>query len=227
MEKKNNQRARALADAVRKGKSEGKTLTEIFGEYGAQNNLARGSVRNAYYELVRKSRNEAFSAKYLDGETLTAQEVHAFGAEEERTLVKTVLLGKRDGRSARSVIYELAGGDAKLALRFQNKYRNVLKMKPALVRSLVEEIQAESGSAFNPLSDPAPRLKGTQLRRLQSEINALVERISDSVRAENERLKARVKALESENAELTAALGEDGGKAAGYFREKSEKTILN
>lgn len=227
MEKKNEKRARALADAVQKGKSEGKTLTEIFGEYGAQNGLARGSVRNAYYDLVRKSRNEAFSAKYLNGEVLTAQEVRTFGAEEERTLVKTILLGKRDGRSARSVIFDLAGGDAKLALRFQNKYRNVLRTKPALVRSLVEEIQAEGGAAFYPLTDPAPRFRGSQLKRLQSEINALVERISDSVRAENERLKERVKALESENAELTAALGEEGGKAADYFRNQGEKTILN
>lgn len=99
-------------------------------------NTARRTVLRAeacgtpYYDLVRKSRNEAFSAKYLNGEVLTAQEVRAFGAEEERTLVKTILLGKRDGRSARSVIFDLAAGDAKLALRFQNKYRNVLKTSP-------------------------------------------------------------------------------------------------
>ncbi len=226
MEKKNEKRARALADAVRKGKEDGKTLTEIFEEYGAQNGLASGSVRNAYYELVKKSRNEAFSAKYLNGERLTAQEVRLFGEEEERTLVKTILLGKRDGRSARSVIFDLAGGDRKLALRFQNKYRNVLRAKPVLIHSLVEEIRAESGAAFDPLLDSSPRFRGTQLKRLQSEINALVERISDGVRAENERLKARVRTLEVENAELTAALSA-GGKTADYFKNKGEKNVLN
>ena len=111
MEKKNDKRARDLADAVRKGKEEGKSLTEIFAEYGEKNGLARGSVRNAYYELVKKSRSDAFAEKYLGGERLTAQEIRSFGTEEERTLVKTVLLGKRDGRSARSVNFELSGGD--------------------------------------------------------------------------------------------------------------------
>ena len=149
MEKKNDKRARDLADAVRKGKEEGKSLTEIFAEYGEKNGLARGSVRNAYYELVKKSRSDAFAEKYLGGERLTAQEIRSFGAEEERTLVKTVLLGKRDGRSARSVIFELSGGDPKLALRFQNKYRNVLRSKPQLIRELVEEIRAESGIPFH------------------------------------------------------------------------------
>ena len=70
-------------------------------------------------------------------------------------------------------------------------------------------------------------LSPSQLKNLQSEINALVERISDGVRAENERLKERVRALESENAELTAALGEDGSRAAEFFGKKSGKNILN
>ena len=219
MEKKNDKRARDLADAVRKGKEEGKSLTEIFAEYGEKNGLARGSVRNAYYELVKKSRSDAFAEKYLGGERLTAQEIRSFGTEEERTLVKTVLLGKRDGRSARSVIFELSGGDPKLALRFQNK--------PQLIRELVEEIRAESGIPFDALTDVSPRFRESQLKKLQSEINALVQRISDGVRAENERLKERVRALESENAELTAALGEDGSRAAEFFGKKSGKNILN
>lgn len=223
MEKKNDKRARDLADAVRKGKEEGKSLTGIFAEYGEKNGLARGSVRNAYYELVKKSRSDAFAEKYLGGERLTAQEIRSFGAEEERTLVKTVLLGKRD----RSVIFELSGGDPKLALRFQNKYRNVLRSKPQLIRELVEEIRAESGIPFDALTDVSPRFRESQLKKLQSEINALVERISDGVRAENERLKERVRALESENAELTAALGEDGSRAAEFFGKKSGKNILN
>ena len=227
MEKKNDKRARDLADAVRKGKEEGKSLTEKFAEYGEKNGLARGSVRNAYYELVKKSRSDAFAEKYLGGERLTAQEIRSFGTEEERTLVKTVLLGKRDGRSARSVIFELSGGDPKLALRFQNKYRNVLRSKPQLIRELVEEIRAESGIPFDALTDVSPRFRESQLKKLQSEINALVERISDGVRAENERLKERVRALESENAELTAALGEDGSRAAEFFGKKSGKNILN
>ena len=111
MEKKNDKRARDLADAVRKGKEEGKSLTEIFAEYGEKNGLARGSVRNAYYELVKKSRSDAFAEKYLGGERLTAQEIRSFGAEEERTLVKTVLwasaTGARRGASSLSFRAEI------------------------------------------------------------------------------------------------------------------------
>jgi hypothetical protein len=90
-------------------------------------------------------------------------------------------------------------------LRLQNKYRNTLKKEPGRIA----EIAAELG-----LDEEVERLKRTEKstvgqstrlperdflrRRLESEINALYDRLAQALKTENERLRAENEMLKEQ-----------------------------
>jgi len=118
----------ALLDFL--GKREGEPLSRVFSAFAEKSGKSKGTVRNMYYAIARKSREDAeFADKYLGGKPFEVQKVAEFNDVEERDLVKKVLEGKRKGKSVRAVIATMSGGDEKLALRYQNKYRNIIKNK--------------------------------------------------------------------------------------------------
>ncbi|MBQ5929610.1 MAG: hypothetical protein IIX02_02355, partial [Clostridia bacterium] len=51
----------------------------------------------------------------------------AFTEEEADAALRSILAEKSKGMSVRRAIFNLSGGDDKLMLRLQNKYRNTLK----------------------------------------------------------------------------------------------------
>ena len=56
--------------------------------------------------------------------------------------MEQVLTARAQGQSVRSCLQSLAGGDHSLMLRYQNKYRAVLKSRPEYVQKLVEALNA-------------------------------------------------------------------------------------
>ena len=54
-----------------------------------------------------------------------------FTEPEVEQLVENVLRGRAKGQSVRACLQELSGGDHSLMLRYQNKYRSVLKNRPS------------------------------------------------------------------------------------------------
>lgn len=159
------------------------------------------------------------------------QKISEFKDEEERELVKKILLGKKEGKSARKIIGELSDGDEKTALRYQNKYRNVLKNKQPLVGEIAAEIRAESGVFVDPvgIKSNTRLVPDTMLRRLQNEINSLLDRVTGKLKQENAYLRERLGELEVENIRLKNVLygGEDGKKAVSWFLNNKEKNMLN
>ena len=69
----------------------------------------------------------------------------------------------------RAAIFELSGGDAKTALRLQNKYRSVLKTH----RDVVESVMAELDSRGTAYFDPYRKDKDDNFGRLTEYIAAL------------------------------------------------------
>ena len=207
----------------------GRPLSRVFEEFANETGKSKGTVRNMYYALARKSReDENFTEKYLGGKPITVQKISEFAESEERELVKRVLLGRKEGKSARRIIRELADGDEKKALRFQNKYRNVLKRNQPLLGELSEEIRAESGVSPETIGirSNTKIVSDVMLRRLQNEINALIERISGKLKRENACLRSRLGELEVENMRLRNILyGE--GKAARYFTKNEEEKLMH
>lgn len=211
---------------------EGESLSKVFAAFGERYGKSKGTVRNMYYALAKKSReDEDFAEKYLGGKPLAVQKIAEFDKDEERKLVKNIIDGKRKGKSVRAVINELAGGDQKLALRYQNKYRNVIKSKQSLTAEIVTEIHRENGGVYDPVGLRETRVPVSELqfKRLQKEINGLVDKLTGKLKKENMYLKSRLNEVEIENIRLKNVLygGEGGKKAAAFFKNDIDKNILN
>ena len=208
------------------------SLSETFERYGVLNGKAKGTVRNLYYALAKKSNEDAeFCHKYLDGKPLAVGKIVEFNSCEETTLIKRILIAKNEGRSVRGAIMELSGGDGKTALRYQNKFRNAIKNKPELIANIISEMKKDGKTVGD--IEQSKRVEEivpeVQFRRLKSEINGMVNRISLKIRKENEYLKERVGVLERENIKLLSLLygGEKPIDARKFLISKKGKEFMN
>ena len=80
------------------------------------------------------------------------------------------------------------GGDERLMLRIQNKYRNLLKKQPERVAKFAREAGI-------------PEEKSFLQRKLEREIDMLYARLSEELRKENAALKAELEKLRRERGE--------------------------
>ncbi len=182
--------AKELVDYIAAGKKEGKALSYLFASFGKEHGRARGSVRNYYYTLL-KQRGDERVVRLLDGTDLSVEKIRAFSEEETDAALRSILAEKAKGMSVRRAIRNVAMGDEKLTLRLQNKYRNLLKKQPDRVKRIAESL------GLDPVSAPPSRPARSHLqRRLEEEIDALLERLTGELKAENERLKERIAYLE-------------------------------
>ncbi len=208
------------------------SLSSIFEEYGALNGKAKGTVRNLYYALAKKSiEDKDFCQNHLGGKPIKISKSKEFDEKEEKLLIKHILESKTGGSSVRSVIMQMADGDAKLALRYQNKFRNAVKFKPQLISQIVNEIKSEGKPvSFNLEKKPnASIISEHQFDKLKFEIDGLVQRISLKIQKENEYLRQRIGVLENENLKLIALLygSESAGDARKFFKSNTKKQFIN
>lgn len=187
--------AKSLVEYIWEGKQAGKTLTYLFTTYGAAHGRARGSVRNYYYALMKNRKKDERVVKLLDGKQLSVEQIREFTEEETDSVLRSILKEKSKGVSVRRAICNLAKGDDKLMLRLQNKYRNILKKQP----ERIEAIAAELGIR--------PTEKSFLQRRLETEINALYDRLTQSLKEENVRLSNENIRLRRENEALKRRAG--------------------
>lgn len=54
-----------------------------------------------------------------------------------------MLIGRGQGQSVRACVTQLAGGDRAGMLRYQNKYRSILKNKPEMLMEVAQELRME------------------------------------------------------------------------------------
>lgn len=179
--------ARELVKYVSDGKKKGQTLTGLFAGYAAKTGRAKGSVRNYYYALLR-STGDARVKQLLRGKNLRAEKIIPFSEEETDKMLREILTQKQKGISVRRAVLNLSGGDDKLMLRYQNKYRNVLARQPERIQRLMKECGLSQ-------SDGARE-------RLEAEINGLYDRLAESLKSENKKLAEIIKKLTDENALL-------------------------
>lgn len=180
--------AQSLVKFVCEGKGQGKTLTRIFEEYAKNSGRAKGSVRNYYYALL-KSTDNAEVREILKDTRLKAEDIRPFTDEETDKILKAILNERSRGVSVRRAVLNLAGGDDKLMLRYQNKYRNVAGKQPERIERLMRECGLKNGA------------DETQ-RRIEEEINGLYDKLAASLKEENKRLTVLIKRLTDENALL-------------------------
>lgn len=202
------------------------TPTRIFKEYSMQSGKSKGTVRNMYYALAKLTKeNEQFRDTYLNGKELNVGKIEGFSNGEDLELVKRVLKLKNEGLSIRKAVNKLADGDAKLALRYMNKYRSTLKNKPQIIDLAIKELGIKKERIAPEIRNSEMMVIEVQIAKVKKEINNLVLRISENLRKENEYLKGRVCLLELQNLKLNNLLyGEKSNSALKYFTKSSEQT---
>ncbi|MCL1965403.1 MAG: hypothetical protein FWF69_10180 [Firmicutes bacterium] len=130
-----------LREAVLTAGGSGEPLRGVFERIG--NTLGRkpNSVRNYYYACLKRENAESVPH---------AAPFETFTAEEVRELVRKVLTARGQGISVRACVQNLSGGDRRLMLRYQNKYRSVLKTRPGLIREIMAEMETDGEPVFDP-----------------------------------------------------------------------------
>ncbi len=185
--------AKRLVKYITDGKKAGAPLSGLFAEYAKKTGRAKGSVRNYYYALLRSTGDERVK-NMLSGTDLKAEKIIPFSELETDKILKDILVQKSKGVSVRKAVMNLAGGDGKLMLRYQNKYRNVLAKQP----ERLERIAAECGITGGGTDEVR--------KRIESEINGLYDRLANSLKEENKKLTTLIKRLTDENALLRLKL---------------------
>lgn len=122
-----------LFSAVNEAADKGTPLRDVFADVGVRLARKPNSIRNFYYARVRET--PQLCARQAPFRAFTQEELHQ--------LLRSVLIGRGQGESVRACVTRLAGGDRAGMLRYQNKYRSILKNKPEMLLAVAEELRAE------------------------------------------------------------------------------------
>ena len=122
-----------LFSAVSEAAENGRPLRDVFAQVGAALSRKPNSIRNFYYARVRET--PQLAARQTPFRSFTDDEV--------RQLLRQVLIGRGRGQSVRACVTQMAGGDRAGMLRYQNKYRSILKNKPELLLEVAQELRME------------------------------------------------------------------------------------
>lgn len=199
-----------LIDYVKE--NENKDLSKIFKEYALISGRAQGSVRNYYYKTVNEcQRNEKLRQELGVSKDMFPAFIKEFLNSEAEDLLKYILKGVAEGKSVRSVISTLSKGNEKLALRYQNKYRNLLKNDRELVLKIASTIVDKNGVTVNPYKN---QVEKSEYEKLEMEIDGLIKRLLKGLKEENESLREKNSFLTKENEKLKEIFKK-------YMREKN------
>ncbi|MDR2505279.1 MAG: hypothetical protein LBD16_04150 [Oscillospiraceae bacterium] len=129
-----------LTNAIKNANQTGEPLRGVFVRMAQTLARKPDSIRNFYYAQLKK----------LDDES-RARSVpfKPFQEEEMRELLRQILQGVASGKSVRSCVTQMAQGDKSRMLRYQNKYRNLVKSRPDMVEEISEQIGINSAGAIS------------------------------------------------------------------------------
>lgn len=135
-----------LLGEVRKAESEGCPLKAVFDKVAMITGRKPNSIRNYYYMKIRQSQE-------LD---IKISSFIPFTEQEVKELMIHTLTRQYTGRSVRSIMLEMAGGDKKNMLRYQNKYRSIIKNSPEYVSAIIAELKEKNVPCYNPYEKASP-----------------------------------------------------------------------
>lgn len=200
MAKMTQTQIKQLMDLAYQAKNKGESLSKVFEDFARQTGRAQGSIRNVYYSSLKQtSSDEKYKKSVLGEKDLSVAKIISFEDYETDYLLEKILTGVTFGKSVRRVISEMTE-NPKLALRYQNKYRNVIRFDRQRVQAVREKIIEDYGKCYDPYKESAQ--SDVLLAKLKREINSLCERIALEQREENQKLKQKIQELEKERNEL-------------------------
>ncbi|MBR6668437.1 MAG: hypothetical protein IKL25_08785 [Clostridia bacterium] len=131
-----------LFTAVKEANAAGAPLRSVFESLSGDLGRKPNSIRNYYYACLRQQPDAAQRAPAF----------RPFTPEETHELLRQVLIARGKGVSVRACVMSLAQGSHSQMLRYQNKYRTILKTRPELIAQVCEELKQEG----LPCPDVAP-----------------------------------------------------------------------
>ena len=188
------QEIEALQKSIDEAEKTGESLRSVFDRLSRELGRKPNSIRNFYYAQIR-TQDGGENGRSLPFETFSPGEVEH--------LVESVLTARAQGMSVRACVRRLADGDRTRMLRYQNKYRTLLKHRPEMIEAVREELRRE-GLPYpkEPMLDRADAAfcdpEDTAAARLMAEpcVSAMLEGIKEllrrAARAEEARDKQRV-----------------------------------
>lgn len=135
-----------LFERAAAAQASGAPLKGVFEAVARDTGRRPNSIRNYYYARVRTDHS---------GVCRHSPAFVPFSETEAVLLLESVLTAQAAGESVRSCTLRLGGGDNRAMLRYQNKYRSLVKGNPALVREVLEDLAARGIPAADPYAPPA------------------------------------------------------------------------
>lgn len=153
----------ALRARIAQAEQDGESLRSVFDEMGAQLGRKPNSIRNFYYAQLRETQ-EGDASRPLPFETFTQQEIEQ--------LIRSVITARAQGMSVRACVRQLSGGDRSRMLRYQNKYRSVVRTRPELVRKIMANLREEGVAYVSPYPGEGEQSTAAQLSQLKSRVES-------------------------------------------------------
>ena len=176
-----------LFDLARGAEKTRRPLKSVFEEMARLTGRRPNSVRNYYYARVREAGGEAYAHQ---------RAFKPFTDEETAMLVETVLGAQAAGESVRSCTLRMAGGDDKAMLRYQNKYRSVLKTNPELVRRVMRDLTACGHKSFDPYMELPGGVRAGRPRKTDTDADRMAAKVvSELARVPGLNVNALMEAL--------------------------------
>ena len=139
-----------LFNVVEKNKKENKSLLTAFSEYAKMSGRKRNSVRNYYYQELSELQNNKNRALKLgiNIKNHIVNESMLFSSKETKEILTKIIKLNSEGYSIRKACLTLANNDVNMMVRYQNKYRSVLKTNPKLIEDIKKDLNITSTSTL-------------------------------------------------------------------------------
>ena len=149
----------ALRTRIQSAEQSGESLRSAFEALSRELGRKPNSIRNFYYAQLRESQ-ACENARPLPFETFTQQEIEQ--------LIRSVLTARAQGMSVRACVRQLSGGDKSRMLRYQNKYRSIVRTRPELVSRIMEDLRREGAAYISPYPGEDVLSPGVQIAQLKA-----------------------------------------------------------
>jgi hypothetical protein len=161
-----------MKEEVGKARERRMPIIRAFEAIAQRSGLKSNTIRNYYYRYIHANEEMVKEQPTARRDDLSNEESigKPFTSAETKELMKEMLLSQAQGESVRGCANRLSNGDKRILIRFQNKYRSIIAREPEYVESLIQEIEAEGMTCFNPYTrtkmvrsgrKPAQSMEGT------------------------------------------------------------------
>ena len=168
-----------LNEAVLCALKENRPKRSAFEAVAARTGRSPNSVRNRYYAKENPSpkRTASFTP---------------FTESETDALLRQILLAKANGESVRACTLRLSSGDTNRMLRYQNKYRSILKNRPEQLLKVRQALLKEGYEIPDPTyRDPNQKYVGRPPKRPPNQ-NDAIRALLDALDRENKSVARRL-----------------------------------